>query len=1173
MIQSFKFSRLNSDVISHDINTEEGEYRMMENLVPAKSGRGMGRNRESLPGTTQIDNSLTGTHKVIGKFQDAPNNKLYYFVWEESGSPRKDKIYAYDVNTKTTEVIADSQYFGWTEDLKITGISVIDNVIYWTDYEMRYFRVQDNSQLIEINYYARAITTNQTYYFQAASVDGLVTVNVSVVVVGPLGISDVLDSIADQLNLNGTFSTYFTATKETDSEVVMITSKAKTGNWLLTNNSTSNYYFFSTNYDPVVENSADLSLYPSSPNIEPSFVAGYDAAINVNNIGGNNWQFAYRYVYTNNQISVFSPYSEIYSAAKFPEDRTSSGILNYLDILIPIYTDTEKFKSVELAARTSQLGDFSVVKVFERSELFKKNYPVIGNVLQYKFTGTEIQEAVPAADMIKQQEGQPLESIDLQFMKNKLFAIDNLSGFDVESGDFSMSVEVAEAVSLTVAKNNRWFKDGGRYVFGIRFFDDKMRTDGTIHKTTEINFNDEGYGIYGAEPGKDPRERKYVNITLAGKPPVWVHYYTFVRSEELFFAEFTQVWMYAHYWVRPMEEIETYADFSADTEYYAMWGQVYLRSDQNQNDLTKWRYIHLHTPTSMPFLVEKGDIVNVGANFPYSNFQSVIDIIGPMIVLERPEQLTAFATSGFGGWYEIFKPKTTTDTNSFYEVGGIKLVANPGLASRRFDILDPTPTFIIYGDCYFLDNKYGVDGTEDKRISWKYNFEYYTTSGSTEAEQGFPRAKRASGFFESISPAFRPTKTEVSEQIGVTVNNITGEILERSNISRNRYTYYDYDFGYVADPSYNNGNLGRPAPLLRNVRRVSRPSTLRWSNDYIENASINGLHTFEPLNEKSLPIERGPINKLQAAGEDVLLAIHSSAVTSMYIGKGIIRSADLNPTLITTDDVIGADNQLKYSYGTIHPESVCEVDGNVFFWDGRRNEPVRYAQNGLTPLATKYGTRVLFQDTIPSLFGSPDTYSCITEYDRLLNMVYWTFLKGSTKYTIGFHESSNSWIGTYSFAPELYGSVGDHLIGFVNGMPWLHNDNSAHQTFYGVLYASKLKVDVNIGEALEKAWDGLYIDSNVKWDVPMIYNEDGQSTNLIDDDFILKDNLQYADFLRDINTPAAKLKPGQIALRHGNPLSSHTLTLELEYTGYTPHYIRSMGVAATYKSGHLLKQQ
>jgi hypothetical protein len=103
MIQSFKFSRLNSDVISHDINTEEGEYRMMENLVPAKSGRGMGRNRESLPGTTQIDNSLTGTHKVIGKFQDAPNNKLYYFVWEESGSPRKDKIYAYDVNTKTTE--------------------------------------------------------------------------------------------------------------------------------------------------------------------------------------------------------------------------------------------------------------------------------------------------------------------------------------------------------------------------------------------------------------------------------------------------------------------------------------------------------------------------------------------------------------------------------------------------------------------------------------------------------------------------------------------------------------------------------------------------------------------------------------------------------------------------------------------------------------------------------------------------------------------------------------------------------------------------------------------------------------------------------------------------------------------------------------------------------------
>jgi hypothetical protein len=118
---------------------------------------------------------------------------------------------------------------------------------------------------------------------------------------------------------------------------------------------------------------------------------------------------------------------------------------------------------------------------------------------------------------------------------------------------------------------------------------------------------------------------------------------------------------------------------------------------------------------------------------------------------------------------------------------------------------------------------------------------------------------------------------------------------------------------------------------------------------------------LSPLNEYPLPIERGPINKLQAAGgRCVTRHPFQRRLPACILEKALLGPQTLNPTLITTDDVIGADNQLKYSYGTIHPESVCEVDGNVFFWDGRRNEPVRYAQNGLTPLATKYGARVLF---------------------------------------------------------------------------------------------------------------------------------------------------------------------------------------------------------------------
>lgn len=1147
MIQSFKFSRLNSDVISHEINTEEGEYRMMENLVPAKSGRGMGRNRESLPGTTLIDSSLAlTTHKVIGKFGDAPNNKLYYFMWEESGFPRKDKIYAYDANTKTTELIVESEQLGWTEGTKITGISVLDGVIYWADPNLCYYRIQDNSQFSEIDYNCRAQSSAilENFYFVAEFQTGL-SVNFQTYIQGPFTAVEAAQQVAADMAADASISSRFSVNVNSGSSVIKLVSIIAPGSIRLIGTPETYFNYYQTNFNTEPSTLDDFYQYPTPPKYRPLVQAVVDPNITINKILDKNWQFATRQIYQNNQVTVLSPFSEVIPSAKFIEDFTNTNIPNTILVQISI-TKPEKVKSVDILARNSDNSDWFIIKTLHRAELFASN-----GIMTYEFSGQEQSVFIPVSDAIKQQEGTPRQSIDLQIQRNKIFAIDNLTGYDYDDSNMSITIEINEEDNNP---DKQYFKQGGLYNVAVRFFDDDFRTDGTVHAVNQVNIPENpstSWATNSTNSGKLTSRMQYLNLTLNGQPPIWAKHLMIVRSDELRYSQFMQFHAPVLYYVRP--EVELDSPNAATDEFY-MYGNQYKEKD-SINSISDWRYIHLLLPTNLPFIPERGHIVHIMAGKQVGAYDqtTILDVRGNIIVLEQPVDIVSGCFGVPELFIEIYKPKLITETNNFYEISGTYDIINPGTPTRSF----PSGAIRINGDVWVTNN-------EDERLQWKYDWDDYTKNGSTQEEKRLRKSGYRWGNFESRSKSYTATQL-IDEQ--------TTEANRENPFSTSVIVEFTADFGFILNYNLSSKNLGRPAPLLQNIREEERPSTIRFSNDYIANSAINGLHTFEPLNEYPLPIERGPINKLQAAGEDVLLAIHSSAVTSMYIGKGIIRSADLNPTLITTDDVIGADNQLKYSYGTIHPESVCEVDGNVFFWDGRRNEPVRYAQNGLTPLATKYGARVLFQDTIPSLFGSPNTYSCITEYDRLLNMVYWTFLKGSTKYTIGFHESSNSWIGTYSFAPELYGSVGDHLIGFVNGMPWLHNDNSAHQTFYGVLYASKLKVDVNIGEALEKAWDGLYIDSNVKWDVPMIYNEDGQSTNLIDDDFILKDNLQYADFLRDINTPVAKLKPGQIALRHGNPLSSHTLTLELEYTGDTPHYIRSMGVAATYKSGHLLKQQ
>lgn len=1168
MIQELRFVRMNTDVAGHDMKPEEGEYRMMENLAPPQRGRGQGFVRESLYGTEEIAIDLQDgiNYKCIGTYEDAPNNRMFFFLYEYPDvGTRKDKIYMYNGKTNAVEKVLDTEFLGWTEDLKITGISLLDDVLYWTDYELKYFRLQDNTQLIEINYYAREISDSSTndYRFIATSVDGTVDVNVVASVTGPKTASELLTEVADLFNADPAFSAHFTATKVSNSEVIKITAISKTGNWLLPTNSTVVYYYYATNYDPVIESERDLTMYPLGPTQVPEITPSYDSSIPFNNIGVQNWQFAYRYIYTNNQISVFSPYSEFHPSARFPEDRVSSNQINKLTILLPVRGYAlDKIKSVEIAARVSQTGDFFIVKAFKRHELFT-NEVGIDRGLFYEFKGTEVQEPIATADVIKQQEGQPLQSVDLQLQKNKLFVIDNLTGFDVDPGDFEMQVEIEENVYLP---DKRWLKDSGRYIFGIRFFDSYMRTDGTVHKPTEVDTGDGGYG----GTGKLSNQRKRAAITLEGRPPVWAQYYSIVRSDELFYSNHIQAKFYIHYWVRPMDEAETYADFASDTVYYAMWGQVYLRPDQDQNNVVLWKYIHLQQPTNLPYVVQRGMIIDGNANFTPARYLSILDVVGPMIVIDKPPGTTIFIDSLSTIWLQIFTDRQTAVDNSFYEVGPVYFVYNAGESNRSFHFF-PNTVITQYGDCFYENNEMGVDGTPDDLLNWKYDFEEYTTSGSDDDDKGIQESRYQFGYYESYSPSYRATQVQVVEQEEDTpLGNIGGNL---GTTEGGTYTESGYDFGYMPSSEYETRNLGRPAVLLQNTRQEERPSTLRWSNDYVANASINGLHTFEPLNEYPLPLERGPVIKLQNAGTDVMLAIHSSAVTSMYIGKGIIRSADLDPTLVTTDSVIGTDSQLKYSFGTVHPESVCEVDGNVYFWDGTRNEPVRYSQNGLTPMATTFGTRVFFKDTIPATFGNSESYTCNTEYDRLLNMVFFTFSNGTTSLTIGFHETSKAWIGKYGFTPEIYGVVGDQLIGFVGGVPWLHNaDVVNHNTFYGTLYPSRATFILNQGGHLEKAWDSMMVDSKHKWDCPMIYNNENQVTSLLAEDFVWRDQVYYADFLRDLNTDPQLLAIGQIALRHGNFLSSQVLTVEMELESSEAHYLHAIAVASTVKPGHMVQQ-
>ena len=112
-----------------------GQYRDAVNIeVSTSDDSGVG-NVQNIMGNTQVDGLNLGSYSCVGSIADEKNNKLYWFV--ESTS--KDAIFEYDSDTLiTSAVLIDvnkltNPVLKFEEDEPITGINIIDDLLFWTD--------------------------------------------------------------------------------------------------------------------------------------------------------------------------------------------------------------------------------------------------------------------------------------------------------------------------------------------------------------------------------------------------------------------------------------------------------------------------------------------------------------------------------------------------------------------------------------------------------------------------------------------------------------------------------------------------------------------------------------------------------------------------------------------------------------------------------------------------------------------------------------------------------------------------------------------------------------------------------------------------------------------------------------------------------------------------------
>lgn len=385
-------------------------------------------------------------------------------------------------------------------------------------------------------------------------------------------------------------------------------------------------------------------------------------------------------------------------------------------------------------------------------------------------------------------------------------------------------------------------------------------------------------------------------------------------------------------------------------------------------------------------------------------------------------------------------------------------------------------------------------------------------------------------------------------------------------------------------------------------------TSIRFSNTVIEGTQTNGLSAFEASNQVLLPLENGAIRKLQLTAKvqneigQVMLAICENETASIYIGEVQLLGQTGNAFIASAEQVIGTINILKGSYGTINPESVQFIRGNVVWFSAYAGRFIQYSTNGLDPISD-FGMQKfwkLFSEayqaaTVEEMEAFGSRPFVFTGFDPIHNEVLvsvpqtlanpprgylpdypntpypfdiWDGRAKSVVYKL--KVNPNAWQGSYDIRAELFITAGNELYAFKDGSFYRCNSATSWNNFFGVQYTSKLMPIINQFPSVTKVYNNIAVECNLLPSFTYFMTEYPyqQVCDLMDFDYQVKEGVYYTFLYNNKLTPS---NVGLVAnaLITGEKLRSIVMKMLLEWSASTtPLQFRSVNVGYTISKGH-----
>jgi len=462
---------------------------------------------------------------------------------------------------------------------------------------------------------------------------------------------------------------------------------------------------------------------------------------------------------------------------------------------------------------------------------------------------------------------------------------------------------------------------------------------------------------------------------------------------------------------------------------------------------------------------------------------------------------------------QIWKTPFNAKTNK-YDLPAEKIGTSIVLASNDLtqDITGGTEDFSITQDVN-LNTGLTKDINAGDKIHIELILDFTTTTGVTAAVVNFTKQAATDGISINFNGDKTPSKT-------ITTYNPDAAI----SATKQKFVVRGISTAKVNQQW--NTSAGKPFLEAKSTISSRRTNAIRYSGVYVAGTKINNTSSFFALDSNEVPIENGPINSLLRASRiqgsgDMLLALCEKETSYILLGEQELTQGNNASLRSLTMNMIGTIRNLGDRIGLSDKKSVYNYKGTIYWWDNFNKKVVEF---------TEKGVQTISDFRMRSHFLSKSGVAAIC-YDPFYDMLFVSI--GSDTTSDGFSVNARRWRASYAFKPEFAEHYGDRMLIFKSNVLYRSLENGTQNDYNSFLGASAVDGTIQIYANTKLpvlplnicVWHNMNVinwsnANGVKSSLMTINiaNENGQSTNIVESNFLMEDNKLYAHVLRDVNT-------------------------------------------------------